>query len=77
MKQKQKQAVMHATVDLHISHVNMILPRHRFHQVKLMLRQQPQATIISVSQNDNMNYCKDPGDLAIIAEEGSPIGACA
>eukprot|EP00041_Stephanoeca_diplocostata_P042274 m.10550 g.10550 ORF g.10550 m.10550 type:complete len:605 (-) comp7608_c0_seq1:319-2133(-) len=43
-------------------------------RVKTMLRQQPQATIISVSQNDNQNYCKDPGDMAIIQEEGSPIG---
>ena len=30
--------------------------------------------IISVSQNDNENYCQDPAELTVIAEEGSPIG---
>ena len=30
--------------------------------------------MISVSQNDNGNYCKDPAELAVIDEEGSPIG---
>ena len=44
-------------------------------QVRTLLRSQPNANIISVSQNDNYNYCKDPGDLAIIKEEGSPIGS--
>ena len=43
-------------------------------RVKDALRKAPTATIISVSQNDNSNYCKDPGDLAIIQEDGSPIG---
>eukprot|EP01051_Picozoa_sp_SAG22_P006345 SAG22_NODE_410_length_10907_cov_2.597520_10_plen_58_part_00 len=32
------------------------------------------ATLISVSQNDNSNYCKDPAELAIIAEEKSAVG---
>jgi hypothetical protein len=43
-------------------------------QVLGFLRTQPNATIISVSQNDNQNYCRDPAELAIIAEEGSPMG---
>ena len=30
--------------------------------------------IVSVSQNDNFNYCKDPAEQAVIDEEGSPIG---
>ena len=32
------------------------------------------ATLIDVSQNDNGNYCKDPEELAIIAEEQSGVG---
>ena len=43
-------------------------------RVKDALRSTPAATIVSVSQNDNSNYCKDPGDMAIIQEDGSPIG---
>lgn len=43
-------------------------------QVRQFLTQQPSATIISVSQNDNQNYCQDPAELAVIQEEGSPIG---
>eukprot|EP01052_Picozoa_sp_SAG31_P009791 SAG31_NODE_523_length_14545_cov_4.805067_8_plen_384_part_00 len=39
-----------------------------------MLSTQPDATIISISQNDNSNMCKDPAELAVIAEEGSPMG---
>lgn len=43
-------------------------------RVKDALRATPAATIVSVSQNDNSNYCKDPGDMAVIQEDGSPIG---
>jgi hypothetical protein len=43
-------------------------------RVKNALRSSPAATIVSVSQNDNSNYCKDSGDMAIIHEDGSPIG---
>jgi hypothetical protein len=32
------------------------------------------ATLIDVSQNDNGDYCKDPEELAIIAEEKSGVG---
>lgn len=37
------------------------------------LKAQPNATILSVSQNDNQNYCKDPAELAAISKYGSPI----
>ena len=40
-------------------------------RVKDALRKAPAATIVSVSQNDNSNYCKDPADMAIIQEEGA------
>ncbi|EGD82397.1 hypothetical protein PTSG_03040 [Salpingoeca rosetta] len=53
---------------------NASLVNYITRQVKAFLRAQPDATIISVSQNDNQNYCKDPAEMAIIKEEGSPIG---
>ena len=28
----------------------------------------------TAAQNDNSRYCKDPAELAVIQEEGSPIG---
>lgn len=34
----------------------------------------PHATIFSVSQNDNINYCLREGDAALEKEEGSPAG---
>ena len=37
-----------------------------------LLVQQPNATIISVSQNDDTNYCQTGADLSAIQEEGSP-----
>ena len=43
-------------------------------QVKALLSADPDATIISVSQNDNGNYCNDTAEAAIILEEGSPMG---
>ncbi|GMH95860.1 hypothetical protein TL16_g13243, partial [Triparma laevis f. inornata] len=43
-------------------------------QVKALLDANPDATIISVSQNDNGNYCNDTVEAAIIEEEGSPVG---
>jgi hypothetical protein len=42
--------------------------------VRAYLQAQPDITMISVSQNDNCNYCQDPAELAVIDEEGSPIG---
>ena len=38
------------------------------------LAEQPDSKIISVSQNDNNNYCKCANCAAITAEEGSPSG---
>ena len=35
---------------------------------------QPGATVISLSQNDNGNYCKSPEELAVIQADGSPMG---
>ena len=39
-----------------------------------ILREKPETTIISVSQNDTTNRCQCEGCLAIEAEEGSPSG---
>ena len=49
-----------------------MLAWHR--NVKGFLRSQPDANIISVSQNDNGNYCQTPEETAIMDEEGSPMG---
>ena len=35
---------------------------------------QPGANVISISQNDNENYCKSPEELAMIKADGSPMG---
>jgi hypothetical protein len=43
-------------------------------RVKGYLRQQPSADLISVSQNDNDNYCQTAEELAIVKTEGSPVG---
>jgi len=44
-------------------------------RVRDTLRADPNANIISVSQNDNFNYCRSPEEMAIINEEGTPGGA--
>ena len=44
-------------------------------QVKAILKKQPGANIISVSQNDNYHYCQSPEEMAIIKEEGTPGGS--
>jgi hypothetical protein len=44
-------------------------------QVKKVLRANPDTTIISVSQNDNGNYCNDSAEFAINQEEGTAGGA--
>eukprot|EP00933_Yihiella_yeosuensis_P037382 TRINITY_DN31290_c0_g1_i1.p1 TRINITY_DN31290_c0_g1~~TRINITY_DN31290_c0_g1_i1.p1 ORF type:complete len:600 (-),score=105.29 TRINITY_DN31290_c0_g1_i1:11-1810(-) len=41
-------------------------------RVLQILEKEPNANIISVSQNDNGDYCKRPSDQGIIEEEGSP-----
>ena len=38
--------------------------------VRKILRMKPNASIISVSQNDNGDYCTSPGDAKVIADEG-------
>jgi hypothetical protein len=43
-------------------------------QTKKFLSSQPNARIISISQNDNGNYCRDPAEMAVIEAEGSPMG---
>ncbi len=42
--------------------------------VRDILMRDPGCTIISVSQNDNQNYCKCEKCAAVDAEEGSPMG---
>ena len=42
--------------------------------VRDILSKDPDANIISVSQNDNGNYCKTESEMAIINAEGSPQG---
>jgi hypothetical protein len=41
-------------------------------RVPEILRGQPNASIISVSQNDNQDYCKTGPDLQAMQDEGSP-----
>ncbi|MBR6740503.1 MAG: DUF4838 domain-containing protein, partial [Clostridia bacterium] len=42
--------------------------------VRKLLEQNPDARIISVTQNDNTDYCKCDNCAAVDAEEGSPAG---
>ncbi|MBE6651839.1 MAG: DUF4838 domain-containing protein [Ruminococcaceae bacterium] len=42
--------------------------------VRNVLETRPKAQIISISQNDNYNYCKCENCAAVDAEEGSPSG---
>ena len=44
-------------------------------QARRILRSQPDALILSVSQNDNGNRCRTPLEDQINDEEGSPMGA--
>jgi hypothetical protein len=41
--------------------------------LKQQLKSQPEATIVSVSQNDNPNQCQDPAELKINEEEGTAV----
>ena len=43
--------------------------------LKQQLKTQPEATIVSVSQNDNGKQCRDPAELKINEAEGTPGGA--
>ena len=42
-------------------------------RVRGFLKAQPQATLISVSQNDNGNMCQTAEEQAIVAEEGGAL----
>ena len=44
-------------------------------QARKVLRDQPDALILSISQNDNGNQCEDAAEQAVNQKEGSPIGA--
>ena len=44
-------------------------------QARKILRAQPDARILSISQNDNYNQCMSAAEQAINQREGSPIGA--
>ena len=48
------------------------LKEHLAAIVPTILRSQPNATIISISQNDDTNYCKTGADQAAALEEGTP-----
>jgi len=53
---------------------NETLVNHLIQQVRNFLDASPDATIISVSQNDNGNYCNTTSEWAVIVAEQSPIG---
>ena len=44
-------------------------------QARKTLQKAPDANIISISQNDNYNYCQSEEEMKIINEEGTPGGA--
>lgn len=54
---------------------NASLVTYMTERVRVTLRGDPNANIISVSQMDNFNYCKSPEEIKIIDEEGTPGGA--
>lgn len=54
---------------------NVSLQQYLVKQVKAYLDTAPNASIISVSQNDNYQQCKSPEELAINAAEGTAGGA--
>ena len=51
---------------------NASLQAYMLMRAKECLRHDPGASIISISQLDNSNYCQDEHEAAIIAEEQSP-----
>ena len=54
---------------------NSSLQAFMLETVRKILRAQPHANIVSVSQNDNGLYCQSPAEMAIIKAEGTPGGA--
>lgn len=64
-----------ATVAGQLCWSNTSLVDHIIANVRGFLRRQPSAEVISVSQNDNLNYCKSAEEMQIMAEEGgAPSG---
>jgi hypothetical protein len=53
---------------------NASLQRYLLERSKDYLRRDPRASLISISQLDNSNYCQDPTESAIISAEQSPAG---
>ena len=39
-------------------------------RIQTMLRANPNATMVSISQNDNLNQCADAAEVAIVKAEG-------
>ena len=54
---------------------NVSLQQYLIKQVKAYLSTAPNASIISVSQNDNYRQCKSPQELAINTAEGTAGGS--
>ena len=54
---------------------NTSLQAFLIENVRYILRHQPDATLISVSQEDNGNYCRTKEELALIEAEGTLGGA--
>ena len=50
---------------------NASLLAHLTTTVQSMLRAKPDATMVSISQNDNLNQCADAEERAIVRAEGS------
>ena len=49
---------------------NKSLVQYLIKQVKTILKYQPNVPVLSVTQNDNTNDCRDPEEMVIVAEEG-------
>ena len=54
---------------------NASLVAHVTERAREILREQPDAAILSISQNDNFLQCEDAHETAVNAKAGSPIGA--
>lgn len=53
---------------------NTSLVAYLTQRIQAMLRANPNATMVSISQNDNLNQCADAAELAIVKAEGAPSG---
>ncbi|MDD8027060.1 MAG: DUF4838 domain-containing protein [Acidobacteriota bacterium] len=61
--------------DAQLCLTNEEMRRELVANLRLLLRQNPKATIASVSQNDCAGYCTCPACRAVDAEEGGPAGS--